>query len=285
MAPPRDGLICVELVERPPALVAHLDRFAVEIALDAHLFEVAIRGVVDALVDIAVEVEHLEQRPRVKWLDGASMAAHDVDARHAIGAESQGVQKARRCGLRWNLLRPAVLHFDFLAAWELAVELRRRAADFVRFVFAARERGFDDAAIGVGGEVDGSGVEGLVAEDLRARQGIVASWPTLSRAAGGRHPRFRTRPTPATPRPTSATLNSVHFTSVCRSKRYATSCAIAPGGDRLTFAALCGNLHSTRHTMNAGAPGVPAQRREVFHCRSDAGVFCSRWERASQLRH
>ena len=198
------------------------------------------------LVEIAIEVEHLEQRPRVKRLDRAAIAAHGLDARHAIGAESQRVQQARRRGLGRNLLRPAVLHFDFLAARELAVELRRRAADFIRLVFAARERGFDNAAIGVGGEVDGCGVERLVAEDLRARQ--APRCVAAHSFAGGW----------GTPSPFSNPPNSHHTQAdQCHAEQRTFHDVLAKANgtplpkraerDRLTFAAHCGNLHSTRH--------------------------------------
>ena len=64
-------------------------------------------------------------------LGRTAVTAQFLDHHHVVGAKAQRVQQARGGDFRWNFRRAAVLHADALAVLELAIELRRGAADLV----------------------------------------------------------------------------------------------------------------------------------------------------------
>ena len=67
-----------------------------------------------------------------KRLFGAAVAAQLSDQRHVVGAKAQRAQQPRGGGFGGNLGAVAVLDPDLLAGLELAIELRRRAAELDR---------------------------------------------------------------------------------------------------------------------------------------------------------
>ena len=130
------------------------------------------------VIEMAIERVFESQRrsgpAQVKRRENASKTIDRFDGRHAIGWKAQPLKKAGGGNFGGDLTRPAVLHFDLLAAFEPAVKLGRRAARLARQKGATRQMRIDHTGIRIGVEVERGTLKRIRAQDPGARQRFVS---------------------------------------------------------------------------------------------------------------
>src|SRR5687767_7141952 len=93
---PSRGIDFVQFIKGPTLVGAGLDFFAVEFAFGADILEVPKFFVIDPLVQVTVNANHLCERPVVEWLEWAPMTTDCAYKRHAISGKAERLQQPAR---------------------------------------------------------------------------------------------------------------------------------------------------------------------------------------------
>src|SRR6185503_851301 len=128
------------------------------------------------VIEMAIERVFESQRrggpAQVERRENASKTIDRFDARHAIGRKAQRLKKTGRGNFSGDLTRPAVLHFDLLAALEPAVKLGRRAVRLARQKSTTRQMRIDHTGIRIRVEVESGTFKWIRLQDPGARQRV-----------------------------------------------------------------------------------------------------------------